>query len=74
MDINSVSSEEGKNRAVRMSVKIVTGTMTYHDDKGSSHDVTVDGWTFSWIAGLGAKVIPNLDEGKPRLGYALVLI
>ena len=64
MDINSIISIEGKNRAVRLKVKIVTGTMTYHDEHGKGQKVKVDGWTFSWVAGLGTKVIQDLNKGR----------
>jgi hypothetical protein len=46
-----------------MSIKITTGTMTYDDDNGDSKDVTVDGWTFSWVVGFGATLIKDLDKG-----------
>jgi hypothetical protein len=70
VDINSVSYQDGKNRAVKLSVTIDTGTMTYIDDDGKDQSVNVDGWTFSWLAALGDVYIADLDTGMRVLSFA----
>ena len=40
-----------------MKIKVTTVTMIYLDVSNNPKNVTVDGWTFTWVGGFGASAI-----------------
>jgi hypothetical protein len=72
VDISVISGKD-KNRAVLISVKINTGTMTYYDDDNVLQTVTMNGWTFTGIADFGATPIADLNTDMLR-GFLLLVL